>query len=79
MSAGPDDAIHEEEALGKAVDVALLLRLWRYIAPYKHLVFTTILLAVPLFLVELAPADTGAVDTVVPLPWRRATSPSAAS
>ncbi|MCH2172400.1 ABC transporter ATP-binding protein/permease [Myxococcota bacterium] len=50
------EAMHEEELLGKAYDVRLLLRLWVFVAPYKLLVVTTLALTVPIFLFELAPA-----------------------
>jgi ABC-type transport system involved in Fe-S cluster assembly fused permease/ATPase subunit len=32
------DMLHEEEALGRAVDSRLLAGLWPYVAPYKWLV-----------------------------------------
>jgi ATP-binding cassette subfamily B protein len=48
--------MHEEEALGRAYDVRLLRRLWPYMAPYKRLVAVTLLLVVPLFAVQAAPA-----------------------
>ena len=48
--------LHEEEALGRAVDSRLLARLWTYVAPYKWQVVLTILMVFPLFLLELAPA-----------------------
>jgi ATP-binding cassette subfamily B protein len=50
------EAILEEETLGKAVDRRLLARLWPYVAPYRAQVAATILLVLPLFLLELAPA-----------------------
>jgi ATP-binding cassette subfamily B protein len=50
------DSIHEEEALGKAVDVAIIRRLWPYIAPYRLQVLATILMVLPLFALELVPA-----------------------
>lgn len=49
-------SILEEEALGKAVDRRLLARLWRYVAPYRGQVAATLLLVVPMFALELAPA-----------------------
>lgn len=49
-------AFQEEEDLGKAYDARLLRRLWRYVAPYRLQVAATLLLTVPLFLLELAPA-----------------------
>ncbi len=50
------EAIHEEEALGKAYDARLLARLWPYVAPYRRQVGATLLVVAPLFLLELAPA-----------------------
>ena len=50
------DSILEEEALGKALDRVLLRRLWRYVAPYRGQIALTLLLVVPMFLLELAPA-----------------------
>ncbi|MCP3983976.1 MAG: ABC transporter ATP-binding protein [bacterium] len=50
------NAILEEESLGKAVDRALLGRLWAWVEPYKGKVALTILMVVPMFPLELAPA-----------------------
>ena len=50
------DPIAEEEALGKAYDTRLLIRLWPYIAPYRRQVILTLALVVPMFVLELAPA-----------------------
>jgi ATP-binding cassette subfamily B protein len=50
------EMLHEEEALGRAVDSRLLARLWIYVAPYKWQVVLTILMVFPLFVLELAPA-----------------------
>ncbi len=50
------DVFHEEEALGKAYDTRLLVLLWRYISPYRWQVIVTLLMVVPIFLLELAPA-----------------------
>jgi ABC-type multidrug transport system fused ATPase/permease subunit len=50
------ESLFEEEALGKAYDVRLLARLWRYVAPYRFQVAATVLLLIPLLAVELAPA-----------------------
>lgn len=66
MSAGVPDAEnennpHEEEALGKAYDGRLLLRLWPYIRPYRRQVAATVLIVLPIFLLELAPAAVVAV------------------
>jgi ATP-binding cassette subfamily B multidrug efflux pump len=51
-----DDAHHEEDALGRAYDGRLLVRLWPYIRPYKNQIFMTLGVFVPIFLLELAPA-----------------------
>jgi ATP-binding cassette subfamily B multidrug efflux pump len=60
MSAGVRDQEnndpHEEEALGRAYDGRLLLRLWPYIRPYRGQVSATVLIVLPMFLLELAPA-----------------------
>ena len=58
-SGGPastGEAMHEEEALGKAYDIRLMLRLWPYVAPYKAQVALTLLLFFPMFVLELVPA-----------------------
>jgi ABC-type multidrug transport system fused ATPase/permease subunit len=47
---------HEEEALGRAYDTRLLLRLWTFVAPYRGQVLLTFALMLPIFLLELAPA-----------------------
>ena len=51
-----DDALQEEAELGKAYDARLMARLWPYVRPYGPLVLVTLLLVVPLFALELAPA-----------------------
>ncbi|MDH3214421.1 MAG: ABC transporter ATP-binding protein/permease, partial [Myxococcales bacterium] len=56
ISASARDAMHEEEALGKAYDARLLRRLWTYVAPYWRLVAITLLLVGPLFVFDAAPA-----------------------
>ena len=38
------DSSHPEEILGKAYDLRLIQRLWRYIRPYKRLFFFAMLL-----------------------------------
>jgi ATP-binding cassette subfamily B protein len=53
---GIGEAMHEEEALGKALDLRLMARLWRYVAPYRRQVALTLALIVPAFAVEVAPA-----------------------
>ena len=57
MSAiAPDQEPFDEEALGKAYDIRLLLRLWPYIRPYWRQIVLTLLLFLPIFSLELAPA-----------------------
>ena len=56
LSDSAREAMHEEEALGRAYDTRLLRRLWSYVAPYRSLVSVTLLLVVPLFVFEAAPA-----------------------
>jgi len=50
------DVFHEEEALGKAYDARLMRRLWPYVRPYAGLMLLSLVLVVPLFAAELAPA-----------------------
>ena len=50
------DSIFEEEELGKAIDRKLLLRLWPLVRPYRWQVVLTLLMVLPMFLLELAPA-----------------------
>lgn len=50
------DAHHEEEELGRAYDGRLLVRLWPFVRPYRNQVLATLVLFVPIFLLELAPA-----------------------
>ena len=38
------EAFQQEELLGKAYDIGLIKRLWKFIAPYKHLFWTAMLL-----------------------------------
>jgi ATP-binding cassette subfamily B multidrug efflux pump len=56
MMSGGSNAIFEEEELGKAIDRALLLRLWPLVRPYRWQVALTLLMVAPMFLLELAPA-----------------------
>ena len=44
------EALHEEEALGKAYDMRLLARLWTFVRPYRVQVLCTVLLVIPAFL-----------------------------
>lgn len=46
----------EEKALGKAYDTRLLGWLWQYVRPYLGMVVFSILVVIPIFLLELAPA-----------------------
>ncbi len=55
-SASAQEAMHEEEALGKAYDARILGRLWTYVAPYWRLVAVSLLLVFPMFVAEAAPA-----------------------
>jgi len=50
------DAMHEEEALGRAYDARLMGRLWGYVRPYGWQVSLTLALIVPSFLMDVAPA-----------------------
>ena len=50
------DAVHDERSLGKAYDARLLMRLWPFLRPYKWIFALDLLLFVPMFLLELAPA-----------------------
>lgn len=56
VAARAQDALHEEEVLGKAYDARLMARLWRWVAPYRGQVAATLLLTAPMFVLELAPA-----------------------
>lgn len=57
MSAdAPDPTGFEEEALGKAYDVRLMFRLWPYVRPFTRQIAMTLLLFLPIFALELAPA-----------------------
>jgi len=46
----------DEDALGKAYDTRILVRLWPYVLPYWRQVAMTLLLFLPIFVLELAPA-----------------------
>ena len=48
------EALHEEEALGKAYDLKLLARLWHFVRPYRVQVLCTIALVAPMFALEVA-------------------------
>lgn len=50
------DAGNEEEALGKAYDTRLIRWLWQYVKPYWAMVVFSILVVIPIFFLELAPA-----------------------
>ncbi len=53
---GALEAMHEEEALGRAYDARLLARLAPFVLPYRGQVALALGLVVPLFALELAPA-----------------------
>lgn len=46
----------EEEALGRAYDTRLMRWLWQYVKPYLGMVIFSILVVIPIFVLELAPA-----------------------
>ncbi len=46
----------EEEVMGKAYDARLMGWLWQFVAPYKAQVVFSILVVIPTFFLELAPA-----------------------
>ncbi|MFT5441466.1 MAG: ATP-binding cassette subfamily B multidrug efflux pump [Myxococcota bacterium] len=48
--------VGEEEELGKAYDVYLMSWLWQYVKPYSSMVTFSILIVIPIFFLELAPA-----------------------
>jgi len=50
------DAVHDEQVLGKAYDARLLLRLWPFLRPYQWIFAIDLLLFLPVFALELAPA-----------------------
>ena len=49
-------AMHEEEALGRAYDTRLMARLWAYVRPYGWQVALTLFLVFPIFVLEIVPA-----------------------
>ncbi len=55
-AADPQSEAFAEDELGKAYDTRILMRLWPYVRPYWRQVAATLLLFVPLFALELAPA-----------------------
>ena len=55
-SADPQSEAFAEDELGKAYDTRILMRLWPYVRPYWRQVAATLVLFVPLFALELAPA-----------------------
>jgi len=74
------EALHEEEALGKAYDLRLLGRLWRYVRPYGGQVALTLAVVAPLFMLELAPAwiiKTGLDLVIAPALGQAVPAPSA--
>ena len=68
-SGSAQEALFEEDQLGKAYDLRLMLRLWDFVSPYRSQVLTTLLLLFPLLLLDLLPAwlvKTGLDEIVVP-------------
>ena len=55
-AADPAQDPFSEDELGKAYDLRLLARLWPYVRPFWRQVALTLLLFVPIFALELAPA-----------------------
>lgn len=52
----PKSEAFSEEELGKAYDTRILVRLWPYVRPYWRQIAGTLLLFVPIFALDLAPA-----------------------
>ena len=52
----PQSEAFAEDELGKAYDTRILMRLWPYVRPYRRQIAATLVLFVPLFALELAPA-----------------------
>jgi len=50
------EAMQEEEALGKAIDRQLMVRLWYWVSPYRWQVALTLFMVFPIFAIEIAPA-----------------------
>ena len=74
------EALHEEEALGKAYDARLLRRLYRWVAPYRTQVALTLILVAPMFVLEIAPAwivKTGIDRVIAPAARGAAPAPGA--
>ena len=68
-SGSAQEALFEEDQLGKAYDLRLMLRLWGFVSPYRSQVLITLLLLFPLLLLDLLPAwlvKTGLDEIVVP-------------
>ena len=68
-SGSAQEALFEEDQLGKAYDARLMARLWPFVSPYWPQMLLTLLLLVPLLLLDLLPAwlvKTGLDDIVVP-------------
>lgn len=55
-AADPQSEAFAEDELGKAYDTRILIRLWPYVRPYWRQVALTLLLFLPVFALELAPA-----------------------
>ncbi len=65
-----DALLEEEEDLGKAIDRALLTRLWQWISPYTGRMVLTLVMAVPMFFSQITPTwivMTGLDQHIVPV------------
>ncbi|MBK7948703.1 MAG: ABC transporter ATP-binding protein [Deltaproteobacteria bacterium] len=76
--ARPQPDHQEEEELGRAYDGRLLLRLWPYVRPYRRQIWATLLLFLPIFVLELAPAwiVKAGMDLVLPAAGQGASGPA---
>ncbi|MBY0400658.1 ABC transporter ATP-binding protein/permease, partial [Myxococcota bacterium] len=74
----PQTDHQEEEELGRAYDGRLLIRLWPYVRPYRRQVWATLLLFLPIFVLELAPAwiVKAGMDLVLPAAGKAASGPA---
>jgi len=68
-SGSAQEALFEEDQLGKAYDARMMARLWPFVSPYWPQMLLTLLLLFPLLVLDLLPAwlvKTGLDDIVVP-------------
>jgi ATP-binding cassette subfamily B multidrug efflux pump len=74
-SQGGPESVFQEEALGRAIDRALLSRLWSWVSPYRAKLLLIFVLVVPMFLFELLPTwiiKTGLDEVIAPAGIARA-------